>query len=179
MADATFDLSELTNLVARIEGADAKVVTRLRSVMGDVTALLQERVRQNIRSVFRPGSGQLARSIYGTTSANGDVMTSTVGSAGVPYARIQEYGGKTSAHTILPKFAKVLAFPVLGGALPIGKSAAQEMVFAKVVHHPGSTLPERSFLRRALAQSRGDIETMLLNATSGALADAGFKMAAD
>ena len=34
-----------------------------------------------------------------------------------------------------------------------------EEVFARVVHHPGSRIPERSYLRSSLAEMAGQIET--------------------
>jgi hypothetical protein len=60
--------------------------------------------------------------------------------AEVPYGAIQEYGGTTRAHLIQAKNAKALAFTVGGG-----------LRFARRVQHPGSRIPERSFLRSALA----------------------------
>ena len=47
------------------------------------------------------------------------------------YAAIHQFGGKTSAHKIVPKKKKALAF---GG------------IVRKSVNHPGSTIPARPFL---------------------------------
>ena len=78
-------------------------------------------------------------------------------SAGVAYAAIQEFGGKTSAHEITPTKAQALAF-VVGG----------DMRFARRVQHPGSNMPERSFLRSSLAELAGEIESQLAAAAGDA-----------
>jgi len=90
--------------------------------------------------VLAARSGALRDSIEAEVSADGGAIVATVGSLGdLSYAAIQEYGGKTGAHEILPVKGKVLAF-VAGGA----------MRFAARVEHPGSTIPERSYLRATL-----------------------------
>jgi phage virion morphogenesis protein len=71
-------------------------------------------------------SGQLAASIEGRS----DSTSVTVGT-NLVYAAIQQLGGKTRAHTITARKAKVLHF---GG------------VFRRQVHHPGSKIPARPFL---------------------------------
>ena len=74
-----------------------------------------------------------------------------VGSYGdVKYAAIQEYGGKTAAHEILPDKGNVLAFLVAGA-----------MHFARRVEHPGSIIPERSYLRSSLDEMSADIVAAL------------------
>ena len=60
-------------------------------------------------------SGALSDSIAASVTADADGVLASVGSEGdVKYAAIQEYGGKTSAHGILPAKADVLAF-LIGG----------------------------------------------------------------
>ena len=84
-------------------------------------------------------------------AADGDTIVATVGSLGdLKYAAIQEYGGKTSAHEILPDKAKALAFAA-GGA----------MRFATRVEHPGSTIPGRSYLRATLEEQSDAIVAAL------------------
>jgi phage gpG-like protein len=86
-------------------------------------------------------SGALSRSIHNKVEQAGTVVSGIVFSSGdVKYARIHEYGGVTAPHVIEPKKASVLAFAGAGGG----------MVFAKRVNHPGSKMPERSFLRSSL-----------------------------
>ena len=98
-------------------------------------------------AVLNAGSGTLRDSIAANVSADADGVVASVGSEGdVKYAAIQEYGGKTSAHEILPIKAQALAF-VVGGA----------QVFARRVEHPGSVIPERSSLRSSLDDMRDEI----------------------
>lgn len=70
--------------------------------------------------------------------------TVTAGGAefGVFYARIQEFGGKTRPHVIVPRNAAVLAFEW-------PKKGAGVFFFAKV-DHPGSDIPARPYLRPAV-----------------------------
>jgi hypothetical protein len=55
-------------------------------------------------------------------------------------------GGHTAAHDIVPTKAEALAF-MMGG----------QQVFAKIVHHPGSRIPERSFMRSGLFDMADEI----------------------
>jgi phage virion morphogenesis protein len=71
-------------------------------------------------------SGQLAASI----EQGSDAKSAWVGTNKI-YAAIHQLGGKTRAHDIKPRYKKALKF---GGR------------YAKVVHHPGSTIPARPFL---------------------------------
>ena len=60
------------------------------------------------------------------------------------FAALQETGGRIRAHVIKPKRAKVLAFGVAGGF-----GFGGDMVFAKVVHHPGANVRKYESLRPA------------------------------
>lgn len=93
-------------------------------------------------------TGALRRSIFSATDDEGSAgVWGRAASAGdVKYAAIHEFGGKTSAHEIVPDKAKVLAFMVGG-----------KQVFAARVHHPGSQMPERSFMRSSLGDMRVEI----------------------
>jgi phage gpG-like protein len=92
-------------------------------------------------------SGLLRASIASQVEVDGDVVRARVFvGPGVKYAAIQEFGGRTAAHDIVPDKARALSF-VAGGA----------RIFARIVHHPGSTLPERSYLRSSLADMAGEI----------------------
>jgi phage gpG-like protein len=110
--------------------------------------------------VLHAKSGALRASIFSDVLDQGDTIRAVVGSAGdVKYAAIQEFGGKTAAHDILPDKAKALAF--------VGEG---KQVFAKIVHHPGSTIPQRSYLRSALADMRDAIVDALTQAAVDGLA---------
>ena len=89
-------------------------------------------LRESIELDVQPQDALVAATIY----ANGDA----------PYAAILEFGGKTSAHEIVPDKAKALSF-VIGG----------KRVFARRVQHPGSTFAARSYLGSALDEQSDDI----------------------
>lgn len=114
--------------------------------------ILEAEILQNIRtkSGLQVRSGALLNSVAGTKKVTLNTSTGElegeIGTEGVPYAAIQEFGGMTRAHTIMPRNGKVLAFLQNGN-----------QVFAKGVNHPGSNIPARPFLRPALAAKREEI----------------------
>ena len=109
-------------------------------------------------AILTPRSGRLLGSIDSDLEDDGSGSMARVGSDDVPYAGILEYGGKTAAHDILPSKAKALAF-VTGGA----------QRFARIVHHPGSTIRAFAFMGSALDDLQDDIETGLKAAVLAAL----------
>jgi phage gpG-like protein len=92
--------------------------------------------------VLRNRTGTLRRSINYRVVGTSTLITAFVGT-NLDYARIHEYGGTTKPHVIEPKNAQALHF------LMNGKDC-----FFKRVNHPGSRMPERSFLRSALTDLR-------------------------
>lgn len=154
-------LDGLAETDARLDSYPAALGAALAAKAGELAAALADRVRDDklAGAVLNARSGALRDSIFSDISADADGILATVGSNGdVKYAAIQEYGGKTSAHEILPVKAKALAF-VAGGALR----------FARRVEHPGSVIPERSYLRSSLDEMSGDIVQTLAEAAAEAL----------
>lgn len=118
---------------------------------------LLEEARENLSGrVLQWRTGALRDSLRLTTVGSDRQVSATVGTAS-PYARINEYGGQTPPHVIMPVNGRLLAFPWRGG----------QAFFAKV-NHPGSKIPERSFLRSALASMRDEIKTELESAVARA-----------
>lgn len=113
--------------------------------------ILEAEILQNLRSRsgLRVRSGTLLNSIGASKKvyeeAGGNVV-GEIGSQGVPYAAIHEFGGTTKPHRIEPRNARVLAFQANG-----------QDVFAKFVNHPGSVIPARPYLRPALAAKEDEI----------------------
>ena len=110
--------------------------------------------------VLMQRTGKLAGSINAKLAVvTGDSVIGRVGSYNCVYAAIHEYGGTTPAHDIYPRNKKALYWP--GADHPV-----------KVVHHPGSKFPERSFLRSGLADKavsyRMRIEKAATDAMKGA-----------
>jgi phage gpG-like protein len=145
---------------ASIIGAE-EFIFRLKEVEPKVSGLVREAVRRATLELVnyikhhklsgqvlraRPPGGHLRRSINPRFEEN---LHSIIGSAGtnVKYAAIHEYGGVTRAHVIQARKKKALAFQV-GGVGLVRKS----------VQHPGSKMPERSFLRSSLRDNEEKIK---------------------
>jgi phage gpG-like protein len=133
---------------------------RLEAKARELAAALVARVRDDKLSgqALATRSGALKASIASEFLNDGATLTATIGSYGdVKYAAIQEYGGRTSAHEILPDKGQALAF-LVGGALR----------FARRVEHPGSTLPARGYLATSLEEARDEIVAGLTAAVTEA-----------
>ena len=147
MSEFSIDLDD-SRLVARLGAMPDKLRRALSNKTTRLRLELEARVKQKLSGeVLNVRTGALRRSIFSdqTETAN-EISARVVQSADVPYGRIHEYGGTTPPHDIYPTKAKALAF-VMNGRL----------TFAKVVHHPGSVIPERSFMRSSLAEMRDEI----------------------
>lgn len=81
------------------------------------------------------------------------------GGAGVPYAAIHEFGGRTRAHRIQPRHARVLSW--------LDKGTRR---YARYVNHPGSKIPPRPYLRPALEKNIRQLEKQLTVALETAFA---------
>lgn len=129
-------------LIAKLERMPASVGDALWNKVAILAAGLQGYVVSGKLSgqVLNVRSGRLRRSIQWDRMRDAFKVIASVFSAGdVKYAGIHEFGGQTKPHLIMPKKAQALAFMMDG-----------KQTFAKVVQHPGSKMPERSFLRSAL-----------------------------
>jgi phage gpG-like protein len=138
-------------LAAKLDGLPAAVTAAIAAKSAALADQLLELVRSKASGgVLQSRTGALAASIgAGAPTISGDsVVTAVFAGANVKYAAIQEFGGVTAPHDILPSRAKALAFLAGGG-----------QVFARIVHHPGSHIPERSYLRASLAEMAGQIES--------------------
>ena len=154
------DLDGLEQTSARVEGYPAALQAALGAKADELASALADLVRNDklAGGVLNSRTGTLADSITATVTAEADGVLASVGSEGdVKYAAIQEYGGKTSAHEILPVKGKALAF-VVGDA----------QHFARSVEHPGSVIPERSYLRSALEDMTDEILAGLADAANEA-----------
>ncbi len=136
-------------LDAQLASLPAEVLARLEAKAQDLAARLVAKVQDEKLSgaVLQTRSGALKASIAADVSLAGGDVNATVGSFGdVKYAALQEYGGRTAAHEILPDKAQALAF-VIGG----------QQMFARRVQHPGSTIPASAYLGSSLAEATDEI----------------------
>ena len=154
------ELDGLENASAHLETYPTALTAALSAKAAELADALADMVRNDklLGGVLNARSGALRDSIVASVSADADGVIASVGSEGdVKYAAIQEYGGKTSAHEILPVKAEALAF-VVGGV----------QRFARRVEHPGSLIPERSYLRSSLEEMQGEIVAALAEAAAEA-----------
>lgn len=129
----------------RLAALPPALASRLAGVVATLAQRLYDRVEDNLSgTVLQRRSGRLAASIVQQV----DGLSASVGfdPAAVPYGAAQEFGADLRAHLIAVKNARALSFVVAG-----------RRVFAKHVMFPGAHLPERSFLRSALADLAPDI----------------------
>ena len=139
----TVQLTGADALTKRLEDLPAAIQDALRAKAADLAERLRQHVADDKLSgqMLQARSGVLRASIAAEVNDDGGQIVARVFSMGdVRYAAIQEYGGRTAPHDIVPNKTKALAFLVHGAP-----------VFAKVVHHPGSQIPARSYLRSSLA----------------------------
>ena len=138
-------------LGARREAVQLAMRTTVRSLALQLTAYVKS--NKLTGQVLHVRSGRLRGHITFRVQDRGDIITGLVGT-NVIYARIHEFGGHTKPHIIVPRNAKALHW---------GSH------FAKIVHHPGSNMPERSFLRSSLREMEAVIKAELSLAMREAL----------
>ena len=137
-----------------IAGAD--VIAAVVAKADALRDLLAAKVDRNLSGdVLHTRSGALRASIHAAVASGDDAVSITLESTGVAYAAIQEYGGRTAAHDIVAVKAQALRLADGG--------------FARSVHHPGSTIPARSYLRSALEDLRSELEDGVKAAVAEAL----------
>lgn len=147
---------------------DANLLAKLDSLPTAVRAALEAKVivlandlRNHIQAdklqgqVLQQRTGALSASITAEAPiSTGTSVKGRVYSAGdVKYAAIHEFGGLIPAHDVVPKAAQALRFEVDG-----------QVVFAARAHIPEVRMPERSFMRSALADLAPEIEAGLKGA---------------
>jgi hypothetical protein len=149
-------------LVARLDAMPAALHGALLARVTTLAATLEDRVREKLGgAVLVPRSGALRRSIASEITDETERVLARVFSAGdLPYAAIQEYGGRIPPHEIVPRKAAALAFLVAG-----------KPVFAKRVRFPGAVIPEHAYLRGALGDLAAEIVAGLKQAVTDAIQD--------
>jgi phage gpG-like protein len=157
---SALEVQGLDETSARFDAYPAALQAALGAKATELAAALADLVKDNKLSgaVLNAGSGALRDSIGASVTADAEGVLASVGSEGdVKYAAIQEYGGKTSAHEILPVKGDVLAFVAGNG-----------QHFARRVEHPGSLIPERSYLRSSLEDMKDEILAALADCAADA-----------
>lgn len=162
----TAELVNADRVIARINGINPRVMRALGLKMRELSQRLATRVRENLSgAILNSRSGRLRSSIRSETTVTPTSAMGIVYSQGVKYARILEYGGQTRPHMIVATRARALAFQSSARGAVSGQGST---IIVKSVQHPGSKIPEFAYMRKSLAQMRGEILAELRGAVSGA-----------
>jgi phage gpG-like protein len=158
----TVEMVGTEQAVSRLEQVTPAVVANVQRSIAKLGVMLQRHVVEDKLSgqVLQMRTGTLRRSIIEQFNPTADGASAVVRATKI-YGRIHEYGGVTPPHVIEPKTpGGVLAFQ-MGG----------KTIFARRVNHPGSKIPERSFLRSALRDmvENGQIRDEIQAATDAAV----------
>ena len=165
-------------LFAQFDALPGAVMANVAAKVQALTTQLEALVKSNLTAgtPLVEKTGALLHSIGMDFEADALGATGTVFSRGVPYAHIQEYGGTTPEHGIDPVNAKALRFLSRKSVEFKTGSSTGEVVFAQHVEHPGAAMPERSFLRRSLAEMRAEIGAQIKQAAIDALKREGYSI---
>ena len=147
------------DIKAKLDSVSEAAQKELLASISTIVIALARKIQDEKLSgqVLQSRTGSLRRSITPSVSMGAGTIQATVGTD-VAYAAIHEYGGVTPPHEIVAKHGKALAFLMAG-----------RPVFAKKVEHPGSKIPERSFLRSALEEMGPEIRAAVSDALSRAM----------
>jgi len=140
----------------------AAMPAALRERLAQTVARLAQELRNTVQrklsgEVLRRRSGRLAASVAVDVRESGGGVAASL-STDVEYAAIHEYGGVIPARQVLPRNARVLAFPWKG----------RQRFFARV-EIPAVTMPQRSFLRSSLDEMTPEIRAALTDAVRDAV----------
>ena len=138
-----------SKLVARFASTTARVQAALAKKLAVLAIKLENHIKADKLSgqVLNVRTGALRRSIFTTIETGPQRIVATVASSSdVKYGRIHEYGGTINIPEITPVKAHALHFFVGG-----------KDVFAMRARAHPVKMPERSFMRSALADMKDEI----------------------
>ena len=150
-----------SDVISKLKAVPVSVQANVARAVQEGACRLLDRVQEKLSGeVLNPRSGALRRSIVetGIVVGPGSITDSVASDGSVPYARIQEYGGRMGIPEIVPGAAKALAFEY-GGRLVFARHTAAHVV----------DVPERSFLRSSLAEQRSSLIEDIREAVIGSL----------
>ena len=154
MAGVAFQLNVPRELFAQIKKAgNAKA---MEQAFRDYLVRARQRAYMKVSGpVLKVRSGNLRAGLYTAVIRQGNTLIGRLGTD-VVYGAIHEFGGTTRPHIIVPRHAKALRFVTHG-----------EVVFSTIVHHPGSVIPKRPYLRPSLDEELPQFLNDLLVALAG------------
>jgi phage gpG-like protein len=148
-------------VIAKLQRAGSAAHQAVYKLVQELGLRLLAKVKLKLSDdVLHVRTGRLRRSINLQMTDEGDAVVASVGT-NVIYARIHEFGGTTRPHVIEAKKGKALRFESNG-----------MVYYRRRVNHPGSKMPERSFLRSSLEDMRTYIHQRLEQGVAQALREA-------
>ena len=159
-ADFSIDGMSVTGMarvIGRFQGAAARLYRQLNGIVEheaeEIAALARGRIGELFKNPALMQSAVQANAISEVGGSSGTAVA-TVSASGLPYMRIHEYGGVVMTPDIFPRQAIALHFfaPGWAGFTASRSEAATSEVFAKRASGHPTVIPERSYLRYALAQ---------------------------
>jgi len=152
MADGiTITLRGQEALVAHLKSAPDRLMGHLKN---ELTAFASD-VRDEAAKRAGRRSGRLAGSIEARVQMIGSTKVSVLlKTEGVPYALIQERGGRIPGRIIMASKTKALAFAWMGGVALGGKA------FYAHVSWPGANIPAKHYIRNTLQGKKPEFEAI-------------------
>jgi phage gpG-like protein len=146
-----------TELVAKYKRISAALPSILQNSMNTQMVKLADYVRSSKLSgdPLNRRSGRLSRSISGSASTSGKIVTGVVGSKGVPYAHVHETGGDFEIPSHQRIISMVFGRPIVPKSITIGTYTAH--------------FPQRAFLKPSLSEKQSDIIEELRMSVLGAM----------
>jgi hypothetical protein len=148
----------LTKLQASFDQITPVLQDQLRVFMARFGLMVRDRVRQNILERFKVVTGEFPSAVQVEQTETVQQVQSRIFIDTLPWAAIQERGGKTPPHTIEVRAANALAWLSPSHLGLSGGPKSSAYAFAMKVNHPGSNIPERTYMRLALVQMRQPFE---------------------
>lgn len=149
-------------------GMNVRGMTRLQQSFQNATKALHDRLLgivteevQEIADLARARMGELFKdparmqaSVDTLVQEGGTFIYGAIFASGLPYLQIQEYGGAVMTPDIFPTSASALHFfsDTSAGFTASRAFAASDEIFTRGTRAHLTVLPERSFMRYALAQ---------------------------
>jgi hypothetical protein len=146
--------------VARLDTLKERLRAAARSSIENSAARLLSIIQGKLSGeVLNSRSGALLRSIRVEVLENAAGFAARLSSDGsVPYARIQEYGGRLNIPALTPTHGKALAF-AYGGRLVFAKATAAHIV----------NIPERSYMRSSIDEYQSGLLDNIRAAVAGVI----------
>jgi hypothetical protein len=149
MLDISIDMRQIT---ARLSVMPDKLRAAFLKKTYALAEKLKSKVQQNLTNrLLKIRTGKLVRSIFEEVKNETNSVSGRVYSSGLPYARIQEFGGQTKAHIIEAKNGKALLITSSSNGITYGG-------FFKRVHHPGSKIKGAHYMGAAFTEMTPEIK---------------------